>query len=485
MSFKIFRLSAILLASTALAGPAAALQANTDGAKKLTDVFETYLGKPAAGKTSAVTVVPEGEGYRVTLSLAALAAPVANSLFGIEGGNVVFSANEQPDGNWHVVSTAPLQATIKVGPQVQTILFDGLKFDGVFDPKAGSFISSTMSIQKVKQTVAAPEVNATVTSGLVNSVQSSILAGNGGVSSKIDYNVKDFREDMIFSTPKKDGAASPEVKASLAAATLQSTMSLDAFRSRKFLELWAFLVAHPSKESVAAGQADLKAILRPLLPLFEKMSGNVILNDVSVQTPIGAFAAKSLGAVIGMTGLVAGANFSEEFKLAGLSIPPGLAPPWSAGLVPTDAAFGFRVQGLDLAAASKEAVEDFSLNSPKPISDADGAKILAAVAPGGKFDIVLTPGRLASALLEVTFDGAATVNIPQFSGKVTIHAKGLDAALETLKKGMATDKSAAQAFGVGTMAKGLGKTGAGGSTDWVVEYADGGVKINGTPFGGK
>ena len=485
MSFQALRLSAILLASTALACPAFALQAGADGAKKLTDVFETYLGKPAAGKPGAVTVVPEGEGYRVTLSLAALAAPVANGVFNIEGGNIVFSAAEQPDGNWHVVSNSPLQATIKVGPQVQNILFDGLKFDGNFDPRAGSFISSTMSIQKLKQTMASPEANASVTSGLVNSVQNSTVAGNGGVSSKMDYNIKDFHEDMIFTSPKKDGAVSPEVKASLVAGSMQFTMSLEAFRSRKFLDLWAFFVAHPTKELIAASQADLKAILRPLLPLFDKTAGNFALNDVSVQTPFGAFAAKSFGVVVGMTGLVAGANLGEEFKLSGLSIPPGLAPPWSAGLVPTDAAIGFRVQGIDLAAASKEAVEDFTLNSPKPISDADGLKILAAVAPGGKFEIVLTPGRLTSALLDVTFDGAATVNIPQFSGKVTVHAKGLDAALEALKKGMATDKNAAQAFGVGTMAKGLGKAGAGGSTDWVVEYADGGVKINGTPFGGK
>ena len=207
MSPKILRLSAILLAGTALGCPAFALQANTDGAKKLTDVFETYLGKPAPGKPGAVTVVPEGEGYRVTLSLAALAAPVANGVFNIEGGNVVFSATEQADGNWHVVSNEPLQATIKVGPQVQTIQFDGVKFDGVFNPKLAAFVTSTAGFQKGVHNVVSPEATATASYAELNYKTASAASGADAVSTKFDESIKDFREDMTFTVPQKDGAA--------------------------------------------------------------------------------------------------------------------------------------------------------------------------------------------------------------------------------------------------------------------------------------
>ena len=487
MTRKTLRLSAVLLATTAFSCPSFALQANTDGAKKLADVFETYLGKPSAGKTGAVTVVPDGEGYRVTLSLAALAAPVANGVFNIEGGSVVFSATEQPDGNWHVVSNAPLQATVKIGPQVQTVQWDGVKYDGVFSPKLGAFVSATSAAQKGTQTVSSPEVSATSGYSDVLGKLQSTPAGVDAVTTKIDQSFKDFHEELTFSIPKKEGdPARPDIKAGFRFGSGTSTIVIDSFRARRFLDLWAFLVAHPSREAIATGQADLKAILRPLLPLFQKMSGDVAVNDVGVQTPVGAFAVKSLAGNVDFSGLVSGAKFGEDFKLAGLSIPPGLAPAWSAGLVPTAAAFGFRIEGLDLGAASKEAVEDFTLNAPAPFNDADIAKIVAAVAPGNTFKVALTPGRLTSALLDVSFDGVATVVIPAASGRLNVHAKGVDAALAALQKGMATDKNAAQAFGVLTMAKGFGKPGADGATDWVIDYSpEGGVTINGAAMGGK
>ena len=162
-----------------------------------------------------------------------------------------------------------------------------------------------------------------------------------------------------------------------------------------------------------------------------------------------------------------------------------MIPAWGAGFVPSLVDLAPRLTGLNFSAAAREAVQDFDLHKSSILTGADTTKIAFLLAPGGSFKVTLPKGRVTSALLDITLDGAMDVTVPKASGKLNVHAKGVDAAIDALKARMATDKSAAQAFGLLTVAKGLGKAEADGGMLWVVDLAqDGSTSVNGTPLAG-
>ena len=480
------RLFAVLLATSALVLPARALDATPEGAQRLKETFETYLGKPAAGAPAAVEVAPEGEGYRVNFDLAALMRPLDAVGIKLETSLLPFTATPKADGNWHVVAGGSMRAKATLPQQgEETIEVNDFKLDGIFNPALAAFLDASYEMKGMSIQQSVPNATVSTTLGAVQHRQSGAATGAGAFSGKSVGSVKDYAFDLTITPPARESLPAPApVKIGFHAAELASEGVMDGWRWRQMLELWAFFVAHRDRAAIAAGQADLKALLRAAAPLMDRIDAKVALNKIDVESPVGPMHANAIGVRVESTGLAKDASFGEAFSFSGIALPPGLAPAWATGLVPTDASFGFKIGGLDLAEASAKAIEVFDVNRPEIIPDGDGRALAANLLRSG-VKVVIEPGRIVAPLLEIGFDGALSGTGPDTAGVINIKAKGMEAAMEAASKGMANDMMAARAFGALAFAKGLAKPGPDGTQVWVVELAPGrGPTVNGKAIGG-
>ena len=477
-----------LTAACALASAQAlAAEASPEGAAKLIESLQKYVGKPAPGETSGMVVTPKGNDYVVTFDLQRAFKPLSALGLGLDASPVEFALTDLGDGTWHIVNSNFPQMTLRMPPsQIMELHFEGVKTDGIFDTKTAIFRNLTQSSDKVGSKVSGGGTTQTQAYGPNRLDYSAQNTGADAANVTLKQVSRNFSQDADVMAPDKDGKPSgPAVHVSAKASSFEVGASIGALRATKMMELWAFFVAHPSLLAITDSQADLKALLRDSGPLLEKFSESFGISDLSVVSPAGTLGLKAMGASLDVDGIGSGGSIGLSLKGTGLTLPAKMIPAWGAGFVPSLVDLAPRLTGLNFSAAAREAVQDFDLHKPAILNAADSTKIAFLLAPGGSFKVNLPPGRVTTPLLDIMLDGAMDVTVPKASGKLNVHAKGIDAAIEALKAGMATDKSAAQAFGMLTVAKGLGKAEAEGGMLWVVDLAqDGSTSVNGTLLAG-
>ena len=79
-----------------------AAEATSEEAQRLVDVFHKYLGMPRAGEADFVRAEPQGEAYRLSISLSQLARPFESFGVSIDAAEVSFVVRPLPDGTWQV-----------------------------------------------------------------------------------------------------------------------------------------------------------------------------------------------------------------------------------------------------------------------------------------------------------------------------------------------------------------------------------------------
>ena len=477
-----------LSAAAALAtAPALAADATPEGAAKLIQTLQKYVGTPAAGEPSSVTVTPKGQDYQLVFDIQRLMKPLEVTGLRLDSTPMNFVLTEQADGTWRVVSDSYPHLNIHVPPdQVMDFSMEGYKSDGIFDPRTAAFRSGRHSMEKMTAKTTAPGVTQLQTYGPSRLELTGTAVGVDAVSVAFRQSGQNYVQEAAFAVPGKDGKpAAPAANLTIKAASFELGVSADAVRNTKIMELWAYFVAHPSMQAITDSQADLKALLRDCGPVFEKLTESFSASGVSVAGPTGTVSFKDAAFALDIGGISSSGTVGLSLKSTGLTIPPPMIPAWGPAFVPSLIDLAPRVTGLNFAAAAREAVEDFDLHKAIVLTGAETTKIAFLLAPGGSFKVSLPPGRLTSSLLDIQMDGELDVTVPKASGKLNVHAKGLDAALEALKAVMGSDKSAAQAFGGLTIAKALAKPDADGGLQWVLEMTpDGRRTVNGTPMGG-
>ena len=477
----------LLTSAVLFAAPASALAptATSEGAQRLTEVLQRYFGKPAAGQPGSVTVVPGNNEYKVTLDLKKMYAPLAGVGFAIEGGQWEMTLAEQTDGTWRFASSSYPALSVKGPALEQKVTAAGAKMEGIFDPASASIRNGKYVVEQLSSVANGPGITQNNAFNQLTYTIDSKANGQKAVDMVSIGTLGSLTMDMTIGD-KTAGKSAAGNHVLVRASQVKGDVTASEMRMRDLLDLWAFFIAHPGKEAAAAGQADLKALLRNAVPGFKEISETVSMGDFSVETGIGKFSGKDVGFSLGISGAVPNSHYNIRIKSGAVSVPQQLLPPWSAGFMPSAIDLSMNASGMDFAAAAKEAIEDFTLAGDKPFADADGPKIARALAPRGSVTIDIPPGRITAGLLDVQVNGSMDAGPGALSGKVNLSAKGLDAALDSLKGAMGSDKTAAQAFGALSIAKGLGKPGASGETGWVVEFQpDRTILINGTPFGGK
>jgi hypothetical protein len=484
---------ASLLATAALValsagGSAKDLPATPEGAEKLNAFFATYLGKPAAGAPTTLVVTPEGSDYAVSLDLAALMAPFSAAGLSYDSATFKYKLVEQDDGAWRVENSGfpPILAHMKDGES--TISIAGYKGQFVIDPaiawwRSGSGSADKVNVKTHVTSVHGAGVDETIDTGALQVTASSQATSEGSVSSVMRESIADLV--AAFSVTPGAAEAGPDAKPVNIVAHFDKAIfdaTLDGLRSRAALDLWAFLVAHPSRSDLAANEAALKTLLTNALASQLKLDENIALQRIAVQIPQGAVAMDA--AKIGFGGATGAAGaFEEHFSVDGLALPPGLVPPMYRDLVPTSVDVGFKASGFDFAAASAEAIADMHLaGDAEPISGEDRAKVWAKLIGAGPVLVDVPPSRLVAPQLDIAFEGQVRYQGAKPSGSFTAHMRNFEKTQAALKGlGPEAEKKVVPFL---AMAKGLAKTESDGALTWVGELgADGMMKVNGLPLG--
>jgi hypothetical protein len=201
-----------------------------------------------------------------------------------------------------------------------------------------------------------------------------------------------------------------------------------------------------------------------------------------VQTPQGAVAMDA--AKIGVGGATGAAGaFEERFSVDGLALPPSMVPATYRDFVPTSVDVGFKASGLDLAAASAEAIADMHLaGDAPPISKEDDAKVWAKMIGAGPVLIDVPPSHIVAPQLDLSIQGQVRYQGAKPTGTFTIHMRNFDKTQAALKRLGPDEQKEIVPFLA--MAKGLAKTESDGALTWIGELgADGMMKVNGLPLG--
>ncbi len=462
-----------LMSSTALAAPA-----TPEGADRLLGVFQTYLG----AEEGVVAVAATGDTYQVTVDFAPFIAKAAASGFSGTVTPWTFSLADQGGGKWAMTQDQALSAAFSVAGQGDlTMSIGNLAATGVFDESLAAFTTSRTEMTDIgtTQTTVMPDGSTTTSSTAAESgfyQTDAVAAINGGVDSNVSYALTNYSQ--VMSLPSATGGPTTDI--TITAASYGANGTMTGFEPDSFYKLIAWFVAHPSEEAIKADQAGLKAVLSDGIPFFQNINTTGGMEAVTVTTPVGVFAAESVGIDVEANGVVDDGLFREAIRVNGLTTPEGLLPEWSAGLIPTEFAIDLKATRFNLAAPAAAVIAAFDFAKPDPIDPATEAELLAAFMPEGVVDVTLAPGSVKGPLYELTYEGAMTAGpgaMPVGAGKVTI--TGMDAVMAALQAG--PPEMTGQFVPMLGMASGMAKPGADGQLVWEIDAtAPGTFLVNGT-----
>ncbi|MGD0721127.1 MAG: hypothetical protein ABR970_08780 [Roseiarcus sp.] len=476
-------LAAVALGALPLSAFARDLPPTPEGVRKLDDLFSTYLGKPAAGASPSVAVASDGGHYAVTLDLAGLIDPLMKATGGsFDSASVKYALTEQDDGTWRVTSDSIPRLSFRMQDAQYSYTISDYRFDGLFDPALPGFRSGQVSIGKYGLELHSPAIVETFVGVSGRATTAATPAPNGAVSFIAHQEIADVSVNAVV-TPGGDSAAK-STAISMQSKPTTVDVSLDNAPVRKLLELWAFLVAHPSRAEIAADEPAFKALLRALTPADFKLSERADLQAIAVGAPQGTFAVTDGKLLLAASTGVGPKGAAEYgFAIEGLKLPPGLLPPAMSDLVPTAFNVGMRASGFDAGAGASEAIEDMRLAGDGPVlSDGDRAKIFARMKGTGPVLVELLPSHIVAPQIDVALEGQAHFEGARPSGVLKVHARNFDNTIAAIKAlgPLATP----QVLGGLALAKGLAKSEPDGSLTWVAEYgADGAINVNGMPLG--
>jgi hypothetical protein len=452
----------------------AAAQVSANGARDVQTTLESYFGKGSDG-TSAVRVTPNGtnDGYDVSIDIARLAKPLEAAGVTVKPALFGFGLKPAAGGTWAYTQTSfpTLSMTVPNGSfEFSTNAFAGT---GTFDPKLGAFTAYASTAKTVSSRTTDSTSKVTADTQDVKLTGSSKDAGGGLIDGTFAYVTGNFAETVT------GAAGGPPIRISVADANATGNVSGQAAKAT--LDLWSFLVGHPSKDALANDQAALKAKILAALPVFKRVAVNAGVNNLIVETPMGNARVSKLGLTEAATGVVPEGQFEFGLSVGTIEPPSGIAPAWAVSLIPKESNLGVKVTGFNPDRLVRLMVDKLDLKAPKPL-DLKDDEVLAAILPGGKLLVDLTASKLVSDLYNVTWSGQIEVNpMSSFvSGKATVTAKGLDKIRETLAKQTDTVQYATGLALVKGMAKQVD-----GNDVWELEFDSNGTFIvNGQKMGG-
>ncbi len=472
------RLLLPLVSCFVLATPALAQTDDADGATRLTESLSRFVGKDAFDR-KILAVAPEGSAYRLSFDLKPLAGLLpARAKVKIDVSPFSILVKPLADGKWDVVgNTIPGGSFDAEGPnglQSMKWTVSGGKFAGVYDPALAAFPTLTGSHAGMAMASRDAEGDMQSTTGAGTFHSTGAAAAGPGVDISFNQSVADFVQSMQVASE----AGGTKMPVTVKATNLTVEGTGKGYRTNQLLDLVAFGVANADEARLKANQADLKKLLLAALPMWNRLDGTYRFGDFDVTTPVGNFGAKTLAFGFGMDGVVQNATVSYKIGLAGLAIPSGLLPEWTATLLPTDITLNLDGVGFDFENMAKKVIDSFDLNNPSVVPDAVGAEIAANfLAKPPK--LVIAPSSLKNKDSQVTLAGEVTFVGTEPNADVTLDVAGFDKMFENLQTASKEAPELSQYLPMALIAKGFAKPQPDGALRWkVVRKADGSVSVN-------
>ena len=479
MKFHRYFLAASMLALSALDVYAATATQNQ--AAKIAAGIEGYIG----AKPGLVTVKPNGDVYDVTLDFNVYKSVAASSGVSFELSPQMYKVTDAGGGKWKVESNQPINAKFKVAdaaqpqmPNIDAKVTGRWKSVSTYDEGSGIFTetSADLSDLVVDETLLDPSGQSTVIKYTAKAMHQETKAVRQG--SAVDISLSAALDELFeeVSLPAADGRPGFGFKL-LAARGTQSVdvkgMKLDAMKA-----MVRFVISHANDDpNMKKNLAEFRKLAADALPLFDRLVADGSLKQLSVESSGVKVGAESVSVNIGMNGLVANGEFGEGLVVEGLTLPPGLVPPFAQDLLPSKFALDFNVSDFNLAEAAKIFVEEF--DPEKQNNPELDAKLAAAVLPSGQLTFSTDATMVTGKDYEFSMSGkmkAGPTGTP--SGIGVVKARGLDAVVKSLQAAP-PEAGTAQAVAGILVAKGFGKV-EGDTVTWNIEAQPGGaVLING------
>ena len=278
-----------VFAVLAFSAPAFAQTVDSQGAKQLSDNLARYFGKQAFDK-GVLKVSAGGDAYKITLDIKALvnALPDQKPLK-FDLAPYALMVKPRSDGSWDVASDFSQSMSFEFngseGPQSMQLTVKDGKGTAVYDPNLAAFTSGASSMTGMTMTSRQAKQQADVTAGAGAATIAATKSANGGVDFTATQKVSSFAETIKIDDPNS-GMNFP--------LTLKTPeLSVDAngkgVRTKPLLDLLAFAVANEDEAKLKANQAELKTLLRAVLPVWERIDGNYGFKDFEVESPAGKF----------------------------------------------------------------------------------------------------------------------------------------------------------------------------------------------------
>jgi hypothetical protein len=282
--------------------------------------------------------------------------------------------------------------------------------------------------------------------------------------------------------PAANGPAKP-VHVSAQGENAAVGILLSHFQPQPLLDVWRFVAAHPERADYAHDFEAFKSVINGLIADRLALDESLMVGKLDFSAASGMIEVEGGEAKLGVVSNGAESGFSEHFAAKSIKLPEGLVPPMFAAVTPTSFDAGFKATGFDIVSAAKEWAADVKADADGlTLSDADQAKVSAALMQSRPIVIDIEPSHILGPSLDVALEGKVTIDKKKPSGVITIKVKNFDQTVQAIQ---ALDPEARQKLvPVIAMAKGLAKPGPDGALVWVAEMGrDSVMKINGLPLG--
>jgi hypothetical protein len=356
--------------------------------------------------------------------------------------------------------------------------------EGVWDEALEAYSSYTSDVTNMTMNSSITDPNGTAVSASSYASMHMEMTGapgaNGGVDSVMDGSAEGYTATMTGPM----GPGMPPLNLSLTADGQTYHYETKGVRAAPIFDLVAFGVANAAAGPSAEKQEELRAMLQSAMPFFESIGGTAEITNLKVQTMLGEFGADTIGVELDLNGGVADGRFREAISIAGLSIPPGLAPPWAEPLVPTEARFDVQVSNFNLADPLNAIIASFDAMKPEPFAPGFEMQLLGAFMPTGAVDVTFLPTSVSNDMYSVNLEGAMAAGLggPP-TGQGTVTAIGVDAVQAALQA--APPEIAGQVLMPMGMATGMAKPGPNGELVWEIDATTPGkLLINGVDLMG-
>jgi hypothetical protein len=475
---QIARLSlatALLAAFPALAGDR---PATPEGAQNLQALLARYLPASPAGGSVLATVTASGSYYLVSVDLSALngVMKAAGAVTSYGPAILTYRLTEQDDGKWRLVQDSFPKIAGRSDNVATVVDIANSKFTLLIDPALPWWLSGSASADKGIITTRGPKIDQTI--------DFAGAKGDYGTTFKPDGAISTSVKDEIDDIGLKVSAIGPDNKPmDVSGRVEKATFSIgaDGLKPRNVFDLWGLLAAH--RTDIAQHEAELKDILKEIAAPGLKLAEGGEATKTLIASPYGAIAMSGIKVAIGVDNAGPESAIEATVGIEGLTLPVGLAPPGAADLTPQKVDVTATLKGIDITAAANEVIADIRLTEDGPkMSDADSAKVSAALLGAGPMRLEVAPSRIVAPAIDADFQGSIRYAVGKPSGSMTIRMRSFDKTMAAIKTlGSDVQEKALPAL---AMAKGLAKTEADGSLSWLIELSENrSIKINGIPLG--